>query len=50
VGAALIHAYRWTDGRTDGRTDVMNLIGAFGDYMNARNKLNTRVTSDWLRM
>jgi hypothetical protein len=28
---------------TDGRTDIMKVIGAFRDYANARNKLKTKL-------
>ena len=32
VGFALLHADKETGGRTGGRADVTNLIGAFRDY------------------
>ena len=35
VEAALMHAEKLTDVRTDGRTDMATLIGAFRNYANA---------------
>jgi hypothetical protein len=34
MGATLIYADAWTDGRTDGRTDTTKLISAFRDNVN----------------
>jgi hypothetical protein len=35
VGAELFHAYRWTDGQADRRTDMMKLIIASLKFANA---------------
>jgi hypothetical protein len=34
VGTELFHVDRWMDGRTDGRTDMTNLIDAFPNFAN----------------
>jgi hypothetical protein len=39
IGAQLFHADRLRDGQTEGRTDMTEIIVAFPNFANARNKL-----------
>jgi len=43
----LIHADRWTDRQTDGRTDMMKVIGTFHNYANEPNNEINKLNNNY---